>query len=64
MKTLQLFKILQEIFRFFQNFIAFFAKIWTKCYKYVFVWVREAEPPKASEFTKILVEKSMETCNF
>ena len=57
MKKLQFFKIFNKISlffqKFFENFIEFLAKIWTKISKNAFVGVRGAEPPDASEFMEI-----------
>ena len=50
--------------KFFKKFLDFFEKqIWAKIYKYAFVWIR-GRSPEASEITKNLVQKSMETSYF
>ena len=72
MKNLQFFQNFQEnvaIFsNFFWNFLKVLAKIWRKKFRKFrnmhLAGVRGAEPPDASEFLEMWVEKSMETGDF
>ena len=51
-------------FKYFENFREFFEKIWQKIRKFdIFVCMRSARSPEASEFIKILDDISRETCN-
>ena len=56
-----------KILRFFQNFLKHFSDFARKkldtIYNYAFIWVR-GRSPEASEITKNLVQKSMETSYF
>ena len=73
MKNLQLFEYLTGDFsvfsKMFKKIIEFFAKNWAKLYIILEVCICRGfrvggRAPEASEFFKILVEKSMETCSF